>query len=754
MDKFQEYLILKGKSEKTIKNYVGAFTFINNIAKENELLTVDQWNINNTEDTINRIKQIPKFIEQNTIGNNMYSASLNNFMKFMEETLKPQIPFKTFGWKWATTGIASHLNKPKALKVVLDSLLINGNGQDNYTIEFKQLIKRLCENKYRIADSDKLSKLSNTNASKNIIENSANYWYHLKLIESTGKNAKVSDLGERFLSGELSNDDFILLTIKNYSLPHKAYKTKEIKEWEDNSLTIHPFKVLQDILVELNNSHVRDQRYITEAELVNIVIPCSADIKSFSTREIVKLLIRYRTNPNDFDNWPDPQNQYTDDKGYRMANEFLYFLEVFDFLNSNLPDKIRSTDKKYFLSNRYIQILTSKEGVLSEKQVVSQLDKFDISLFSKALKYSGLIFSDDIITRFISSLVTKPFVLLSGLSGSGKTKLAQSFAEWISEDKSQYCIVPVGADWSNREPLLGYVNALDNKEYILPENGALELIIEANKKENKEKPYFLILDEMNLSHVERYFADFLSVMESNDKFKLHRFENNLNITDGDRFQKSEEVPNTLKWPKNLFVIGTVNIDETTYMFSPKVLDRANVIEFRIGKKDIDKFLNERKEVNKSKVLCGEGSGMGKKLVSIAKNKSLTNTEEINGALGKFFIELQKVGAEFGYRTVSEIQILFSQMDIINPQYINETNKKIDNAIMQKLLPKLHGSRRKLEPVLVALGKICAGDKVVEDFFENKDERDYSKAKYELSLEKITRMYDNLINNGFASYAEA
>ena len=108
---------------------------------------------------------------------------------------------------------------------------------------------------------------------------------------------------------------------------------------------------------------------------------------------------------------------------------------------------------------------------------------------------------------------------MSGLSGSGKTKLAQTFAKWVCQSDKQYCIVPVGADWTNREPLLGYENALNNEEYILPENGALQLLIQANK--NLFKPHFLILDEMNLSHVERYFADFLSVMESKDKFKLH-----------------------------------------------------------------------------------------------------------------------------------------------------------------------------------------------------------------------------------------
>jgi len=148
-------------------------------------------------------------------------------------------------------------------------------------------------------------------------------------------------------------------------------------------------------------------------------------------------------------------------------------------------------------------------------------EDFNIKDFNIKITESGLVFSESIITRFVSSLLTKPFVLLTGLSGSGKTKIAQSFAKWICEDESQYKIIPVGSDWTNREPLLGYPNGLNPNEYILPDSGALSLIIEASKEENQQKPYILILDEMNLSHVERYFADFLSVMESNDKIMLY-----------------------------------------------------------------------------------------------------------------------------------------------------------------------------------------------------------------------------------------
>jgi 5-methylcytosine-specific restriction protein B len=384
----------------------------------------------------------------------------------------------------------------------------------------------------------------------------------------------------------------------------------------------------------------------------------------------------------------------------------------------------------------------SQSGISESKPVKSILAmKFDLKIFEEACKHSGLKYKSELITRYISSLTTKPFVLLSGLSGSGKTKLAQVFAQWISQDKTQYGIVPVGADWTNREPLLGYVNAIENEKYIEPENGALRLILNAN--DNPKKPYFLILDEMNLSHVERYFADFLSVMESKDDFKLH----------DDLDNEKSGVPNTLSWPTNLFVVGTVNIDETTYMFSPKVLDRANVIEFRVQENEIEQFLEEAKDITS---IAGLGSNMGESFVKLVEEKAnRDNLKNLNSELVSFFKELQSLGAEFGYRTAFEIQTLFSKIDLVNPDYIDREDEKIDIAIMQKLLPKLHGSRRKLIKTLELLAQKCLIEEVDRVFNERGDSLiSKENIKYNLSFEKLARMYKNVIDNGFTSYAEA
>ena len=369
--------------------------------------------------------------------------------------------------------------------------------------------------------------------------------------------------------------------------------------------------------------------------------------------------------------------------------------------------------------------------------------EFDISSFQNACDNAGLVYSDKLITRFVSSLLTKPFVILTGLSGSGKTKLAQAYVQWICQEESQYRIIPVGADWTNREPLLGYPNALKPEEYVKPDSGVIDLIIQANS--NPELPYFLILDEMNLSHVERYFADFLSVMESNEEIPLY--------ADG---TVDNGVPSKLKVPANLFIIGTVNIDETTNMFSPKVLDRANTIEFRINNNEMKGFLSTTNDLNMI-ALLGKGVNMSQNFIGLSNNKSFTtkDRDEINKSLLDFFGELQKTSAEFGYRSATEILRLINQLDTLNNKI--STSEKIDIAIMQKLLPKLHGSRRKLSPILETLGSFCLTEnlKVVKDVFDKVD-FDYSNdmVLYPLSLEKIARMYKGAVDNGFASYAEA
>lgn len=405
----------------------------------------------------------------------------------------------------------------------------------------------------------------------------------------------------------------------------------------------------------------------------------------------------------------------------------------------------------------------SEFGIFQKSTDKLKTDGTLVSDFHFNLFESGLLFPKNLVYRFICSLITKPFLLLTGLSGSGKTKLAQAFAIWISESQDQYLLVPVGADWTNREPLLGYPNSLEPNKYITPESGALEII--KNAIENPNKPYFLILDEMNLSHVERYFADFLSAMESKEYIRLY--------SDTDRYTEfdldnkpvlNSKVISHFTLPTNLFIIGTVNIDETTYMFSPKVLDRANTIEFRINEDDLKYYFSKDMPLNLRKLYLDEDDSMSGAgfihsnafMESANIDNQNVNYDDISKILTHFFVNLKSAGAEFGYRTTNEIARLIYNLESLGSQ----KNESIDFAIMQKLLPKLHGSRSKMARILPVLANLCLknidSQQVFQDYTNEVDvfEKYKNEILYKVSLEKIFRMHKNALDNGFTSYAEA
>lgn len=359
--------------------------------------------------------------------------------------------------------------------------------------------------------------------------------------------------------------------------------------------------------------------------------------------------------------------------------------------------------------------------------------------FVDAARLAKLSFNSNLSLNTVASLLAKPFLILTGLSGSGKTKLAHAFSAWISSSPEQYRVVAVGADWTSNESVLGYADALQVGQYCKPASGALDIILRASN--DSEKPYFLILDEMNLSHVERYFSDILSAIESRQNISLHSSASDLMGGDD-----GAGVPSSVRFPPNLYIIGTVNVDETTYMFSPKVLDRANVIEFRASSTDIGSFLENPESVDID-AIAGRGASYFQAFVTASRAPKLElgtldadiigNSDirsELNQRLIEIFDQLATIGAEFGFRTALEItRFAYFHAELTGPGW--KLNEALDAQILQKLLPKLHGSERRLGPVLERLSEYC------------------EKYDCQNSLRKIERMQERL-QDGFTSFAEA
>lgn len=325
--------------------------------------------------------------------------------------------------------------------------------------------------------------------------------------------------------------------------------------------------------------------------------------------------------------------------------------------------------------------------------------------------------------RYITSLLAKPFVILTGNSGTGKTRIARRFAEYLKKEsesgESNILIVPVGADWTDNTKILGYFNPLaDDGAGVYVKTEIFRFLERANA--NPQIPFFLILDEMNLSHVERYFSDFLSKMEiPGSVFEIDGY-------------------GSLPYPKNLFVTGTVNIDETTYMFSPKVLDRANVIEFKPEKDSVLTSLTAETEEDSSVAEPGMAEGF-LQLAEKIRNAPATDYNNIDftvaePVLSELYDILQKAGFEFAFRTVKEIrQYLIAAYELEEEKENFSLNGHLDIQILQKILPKIYGNRQQVGTLLEEL----------KVFFE--------KENFTHSLQKVTQMAERLSRFQFVSF---
>lgn len=305
-----------------------------------------------------------------------------------------------------------------------------------------------------------------------------------------------------------------------------------------------------------------------------------------------------------------------------------------------------------------------------------------------------------------------------------------------------YKIVPVGANWTENRHVLGFYNVI-TEEY----NETLSYSLIKAAKNDIGSPYFLILDEMNLSHVERYFADFLSAIESGQPIPLYS-------NDDENYE--------LDIPDNLLIVGTVNVDETTYMFSPKVLDRANTIEFptmaakeymnsdfkEFGFKNINYLMNPLEDLDVRNMNVYD-----LKDIFMFINCSEGNLWDVlSNELDLFQSILKKINFDFGFRVINEIlRFMFvSWRYEDSPQNWENWERYFDAQVKQKILPKLHGSQKAIGQTINELFNACLIERK-----NNADARlvDLTKddCRYYTSAVKLQNMAKILSNQRYVSF---
>lgn len=397
-------------------------------------------------------------------------------------------------------------------------------------------------------------------------------------------------------------------------------------------------------------------------------------------------------------------------------------------------------DKVFLLQNDIGEQVKEGEEELQVEQIIER-----ISDYTNA---KGFVYDEKLLKNFYLSLKSKPFVLLAGTSGTGKTRLVRLFAEAIGAYGSgRYKQVAVKPDWSDSMDLFGHVN-LDNK--FVP-GAIVEFIKKASDDPNK-LPYILCLDEMNLARVEYYFSDFLSIMETRDLVEEEIVTDNLVpkiCYSGDN--DAEKLYSNLMIPENLYIIGTVNMDETTFPFSKKVLDRANTIEFSY----VDFNLPESISPNEAEVVEVKNDFLRSDYLKLRTDciDKWEAVKKFNEDIAKINRVLEMSDSHFGYRMRDEIIFYMLYNDEFG---LLEEKEAFDNQIMQKILPRIQGSAESTANILRELFKICAGSFInnngqtdgmkMKSYLDNKGIADYPK-----SAEKICKMLRRYEDDDFTSF---
>ncbi len=422
-----------------------------------------------------------------------------------------------------------------------------------------------------------------------------------------------------------------------------------------------------------------------------------------------------------------------------------------------------------FRPNELPQIFASGEALLnqsnSSKSVVQALRDIE-----DAMAADGFIVTAEQLANFYLALKTSPLVILAGISGTGKSRLPRLFAKIVD---AAFTPISVQPQWSDNTDLFGYTPSLDPEKFI--EGDFTKAVVQASKQ--PDVLAMVLLDEMNLAAVEHYFSDFLSIVETR-----RRESNNTITTDPLPLDLPiSKIPDPyyylrdLRFSPNIRIIGTANMDETTRVFSPKVLDRAFSIEF--DEVDLTAFVEPREGTIANST---DSSWLGKHLID--RNNPLSVSEvysssrnlfdQVAGLSEEIKVILKPAGISLGYRTRDAICLYMWHWEHDALTDILSIKDALDLCILQKILPKISGTGEGLRKTLENLHEwlLRAGTakqvatalpnrQVPRGESEELSSEEVSDASvieilnspYQRSAEKVARMLQKLSDEGAVTY---
>lgn len=354
------------------------------------------------------------------------------------------------------------------------------------------------------------------------------------------------------------------------------------------------------------------------------------------------------------------------------SSKFLKLSLAASHANGVPADRLRNTINRGLSAG--INVLSESEtsAILAAMGPVKISESEMLDHVRQYIRARGYYFDDETVLNYHICLKTRPFVILAGLSGTGKSKLSQLYAESIGHtvQNGRYLRLAVRPSWNDDRYLLGYLNTITG-DYI--SEPALDFVTQAEA--DRRNLYFFCLDEMNLAHVEYYFSQFLSAMEEESPAdrRLLLFSEST----GRRLAEQQDgrVPErVVLLPTNLLFTGTINVDETTQPISDKVVDRANTLEFFTV--DLDKIPDRQPPSPVIEVSADLWNGF----------RTYEPDTQFRQQLVEIGAILNRAGMGLGYRVVREIE-----MYLANSHDLLPAKTAFDFQIKQRILPRVRGT---------------------------------------------------------------
>lgn len=296
----------------------------------------------------------------------------------------------------------------------------------------------------------------------------------------------------------------------------------------------------------------------------------------------------------------------------------------------------------------------------------------------------GLLYDEKDLMNFHISLKSARLTILSGLSGMGKSQLVRLYGEALGLSDEQILMVPVRPSWMDDSDILGYADTRQ-MVYRPADTGLTELLLQGEK--NPDKLYLVCFDEMNLARAEHYFAQFISVLEKEGTPSIRLYNPALQ----GRLYNGDAYPPDISIGRNILFIGTVNVDESTYHFSDKILDRANVLTLHRGRFSQWKHLKVGDVPEKEEISAREFDTYRTQSPLELTDRELALLDDLNRAFEESHIE-----CGIGFRVARQID---SYLKNIPEGYDFDREKGLDCQMVQRILTKLRGSAQQLENLI-------------------------------------------------------